>query len=107
MNSNQAEDLEAISFTGVRGVEGIKEATVTLGDTGSEDRSGEWTEMLRRSDGQDQVGRSCTMISWKSWHAREAVSPEADSRCRSARGQRRQEWKDCTRLTNGTDQAFQ
>lgn len=29
-NSNKVEDLEAISFTGVRGVEGIKEATVKL-----------------------------------------------------------------------------
>ena len=26
------EDLEEISFTGVRGIEGVKEATVTLGD---------------------------------------------------------------------------
>ncbi|MBC5689272.1 (2Fe-2S)-binding protein [Mediterraneibacter sp. NSJ-55] len=32
VNSNRAEDLEAISFTGVRGAEGIKEATVQLGD---------------------------------------------------------------------------
>lgn len=32
VNSNRAEDLEAISFTGVRGVEGIKEAKVQLGD---------------------------------------------------------------------------
>jgi NADH-quinone oxidoreductase subunit G len=32
VNSNRAEDLEAISFTGVRGAEGIKEATVKLGD---------------------------------------------------------------------------
>ncbi|MCU6748136.1 [FeFe] hydrogenase, group A [Faecalicatena acetigenes] len=31
VNSNRAEDLEAISFTGVRGAEGIKEATVQLG----------------------------------------------------------------------------
>lgn len=29
-NSNKVEDLEAISFTGVRGVEGIKEATVKV-----------------------------------------------------------------------------
>ena len=28
MNSDRAEDLEAISFTGVRGVDGIKEASV-------------------------------------------------------------------------------
>ena len=32
MNSDRAEDLEAISFTGVRGVDGIKEASVKLGD---------------------------------------------------------------------------
>lgn len=32
INSNKAEDLEAISFTGVRGVDGIKEAAVKLGD---------------------------------------------------------------------------
>lgn len=32
VNSNRSEDLEAISFTGVRGVDGIKEATVKLGD---------------------------------------------------------------------------
>ena len=32
VNSNKAEDLEAISFTGVRGVDGIKEARVKLGD---------------------------------------------------------------------------
>ena len=32
VNSNRAEDLEAISFTGVRGVDGIKEASVKLGD---------------------------------------------------------------------------
>ena len=32
VNSNRAEDLEAISFTGVRGAEGIKEATVKLGE---------------------------------------------------------------------------
>lgn len=32
VNSNRAEDLEAISFTGVRGMDGIKEATVKLGD---------------------------------------------------------------------------
>lgn len=31
INSNKAEDLEAISFTGVRGVDGIKEAAVKLG----------------------------------------------------------------------------
>lgn len=31
VNSNRAEDLEAISFTGVRGVDGIKEASVKLG----------------------------------------------------------------------------
>lgn len=30
INSNKAEDLEAISYTGVRGVDGIKEATVEL-----------------------------------------------------------------------------
>lgn len=30
VNSNRTEDLEAISFTGIRGVDGIKEATVTL-----------------------------------------------------------------------------
>lgn len=30
VNSNRNEDLEAISFTGIRGVDGIKEATVTL-----------------------------------------------------------------------------
>ena len=32
VNSNRSEDLEAISFTGVRGVDGIKEAKVKLGD---------------------------------------------------------------------------
>lgn len=32
VNSNKVEDLEAISFTGVRGVDGIKEATVRLGE---------------------------------------------------------------------------
>lgn len=32
INSNKAEDLETISFTGVRGVDGIKEACVKLGD---------------------------------------------------------------------------
>lgn len=32
VNSNKVEDLEAISFTGVRGVDGIKEAKVRLGD---------------------------------------------------------------------------
>lgn len=32
VNSSHAEDLEAISFTGVRGTDGIKEATVKLGD---------------------------------------------------------------------------
>ena len=32
VNSNKAEDLEAISFTGVRGVDGIKEARVKLGE---------------------------------------------------------------------------
>ncbi|RHR20843.1 ferredoxin [Clostridium sp. AF19-22AC] len=32
VNSNKVEDLEAISFTGVRGVDGIKEAKVQLGD---------------------------------------------------------------------------
>lgn len=32
VNSNKAEDLEAISFTGVRGVDGIKEAKVQLGE---------------------------------------------------------------------------
>lgn len=32
VNSNRVETLEKISFTGVRGIEGIKEATVTLGD---------------------------------------------------------------------------
>lgn len=32
IDSRKAEDLEAISFTGVRGIDGIKEATVTLGD---------------------------------------------------------------------------
>ncbi len=32
INSNRAEDLEAISFTGVRGADEIKEATVKLGD---------------------------------------------------------------------------
>lgn len=31
MNSSKADVLEAISFTGVRGIEGIKEAVVTLG----------------------------------------------------------------------------
>ncbi|MCI8293887.1 MAG: 4Fe-4S binding protein [Hespellia sp.] len=31
-NSNRIEDLEEISFTGIRGVDGIKEATVKLGD---------------------------------------------------------------------------
>ena len=30
VNSNRTEDLEAISFTGIRGVDGIKEATVAL-----------------------------------------------------------------------------
>ena len=32
VNSSKAEDLEEISFTGVRGIEGIKEANVKLGD---------------------------------------------------------------------------
>ncbi len=32
VNSNKVADLEAISFTGIRGVEGVKEATVTLGE---------------------------------------------------------------------------
>ncbi len=32
VNSSKLEDLEQISFTGVRGTEGIKEATVTLGE---------------------------------------------------------------------------
>lgn len=32
VNSSKAEDLETISFAGVRGVEGIKEAAVKLGD---------------------------------------------------------------------------
>ncbi len=32
INSNKPEDLERISFTGVRGIEGIKEASVTIGD---------------------------------------------------------------------------
>lgn len=32
VNSNRAEDLTEISFTGIRGVDGIKEASVTLGD---------------------------------------------------------------------------
>jgi NADH-quinone oxidoreductase subunit G len=32
INSNKIEDLEAISYTGVRGVDSIKEATVKLGD---------------------------------------------------------------------------
>lgn len=32
VDSNRAEDLEAISFTGVRGVDSIKEATIQLGD---------------------------------------------------------------------------
>lgn len=32
VGSNRMEDLEEISFTGVRGIEGVKEATVTLGD---------------------------------------------------------------------------
>ena len=32
MNSDWEEDLEAISFTGVRGVDGIKEACIKLGD---------------------------------------------------------------------------
>lgn len=32
VNSNKAEDLEAISFIGVRGVDGIKEAKVQLGE---------------------------------------------------------------------------
>lgn len=32
VDSNRAEDLEAISFTGVRGVDSIKEATMQLGD---------------------------------------------------------------------------
>lgn len=31
VNSNRIEDLEEISFTGVRGIDGVKEATVTLG----------------------------------------------------------------------------
>lgn len=32
INSNRIEDLEEISFTGVRGIDGVKEATVTLGE---------------------------------------------------------------------------
>ena len=32
VNSNKVEDLESISFTGIRGLEGVKEATVTLGE---------------------------------------------------------------------------
>lgn len=32
VNSNREEDLEAISFTGIRGVDGIKEAEVKLGE---------------------------------------------------------------------------
>lgn len=32
VNSSKNEDLEQISFTGIRGIEGIKEATVTLGE---------------------------------------------------------------------------
>lgn len=32
VNSHKSEDLEAISFMGVRGMEGLKETTVTLGD---------------------------------------------------------------------------
>ena len=32
VNSNKAEDIQQISFTGIRGEEGIKEATVQLGD---------------------------------------------------------------------------
>ena len=32
VNSNKVADLEAISFTGIRGVEGVKEANVTLGE---------------------------------------------------------------------------
>lgn len=32
VNSNKAEDLQQISFTGIRGEEGIKEATVQLGE---------------------------------------------------------------------------
>lgn len=32
VNSNKVDDLEAISFTGVRGMDGLKEATITLGD---------------------------------------------------------------------------
>ena len=32
VNSNRMEDLEEISFTGVRGIDGVKEATVTLGE---------------------------------------------------------------------------
>ena len=32
VNSNRIEDLEEISFTGVRGIDGVKEATVTIGE---------------------------------------------------------------------------
>ena len=32
VNSSRMEDLEEISFTGVRGIDGVKEATVTLGE---------------------------------------------------------------------------
>ncbi len=32
VNSSRIEDLEEISFTGVRGIDGVKEATVTLGE---------------------------------------------------------------------------
>ena len=32
VNSNRVEDLEQISFTGIRGTEGVKEASVKLGD---------------------------------------------------------------------------
>lgn len=32
VNSNKAEDLEQISFSGVRGIEGVKECNITLGE---------------------------------------------------------------------------
>ena len=54
VHSSRMEDLQDISFTGIRGIEGIKEASIQLEDRTVENCSGEWSSLCRNTAGEDQ-----------------------------------------------------
>ena len=57
-NNSSSEVLDAISFTGIRGVDGIKEASVDLNGREVKNCSRKWTALRQRTAGSDERRRS-------------------------------------------------